>query len=278
MCFNWFRELLTGEEVEEVVVNNDGPLHNSYANVSDQLRSLWLSRKKIRNIKFYGVSIVDRDKVTIFKLFDKHGGSIRSLAFDGCYFDADLFRGIMKRCTALRNVMLSFSTSNTEVQQDIIHLKTNSTTFDKVVELTLKTVVDSEPLVILDPEHVFVTSPTFFQFLQLFPKLKRLHLKVKVDDSRYEVIFDAIVFANRSQLLSIYDQILALRNQLEELELEVCIDLRESPMYITLESLGEMIQTWNAGNYPGDWDSYYCWSSCLRWYYTTNNLRELCQN
>ncbi|KAM7249239.1 hypothetical protein ACFE04_003758 [Oxalis oulophora] len=189
-------------------------------NTSSALQLLSSSPRIIRNIRFYHVHIEE----TLLPYFEKNGGNIHSLSLKRCNFEPRSFKSLLEQCTALRSLVLEMpfickEMPNQRVFRDIQAMSKNSITFEQVVNIKLHVRGVSS----MDEISPRWTNQLLLQFLALFPSVKRLDLKFDVIKSfdHLSRIPSDIASDNQFNASCIYDRILALRNQLEQLRLHL---------------------------------------------------------
>ncbi|KAM7249237.1 hypothetical protein ACFE04_003756 [Oxalis oulophora] len=187
-------------------------------NTSSALQLLSSSPRKIRNIRFNHVHIEE----TLVPYFEKHGGNIHSLCLERCKFEPGSFKGLLEHCSALRRLVLEmpFIYKESPYQRffrDIQEMSGNFITFKQVVDIKLL-VGGVYSTAEISPRW---TNQLFLQFLALFPNVKRLDLEFNILKSFDHLSRIPLDIASDNQFTAscIYDRILALRNQLEQLRL-----------------------------------------------------------
>lgn len=219
------------QQTEEIVFHGD-------LNTIAALNLLSLSRRLIQNIRFNYVINVTND---FFPFFDNHGRNIRSLIFQSCGFFSGSLAGIMERCTELRKIVLTLTSqliSSREVRSAINAIRVlnkNSMTFPQVLDLKLK----------LGRKYVLGWSDMLFvQFLALFPNVRKVDLdfplkKITKPSTNLRKSSDKLLNTALT-LTCIYNQMVMLKDQLEELRLYFHIKYNERLKFQPMEKFAQI--------------------------------------
>lgn len=181
------------------------------------------SQRQIQNIRLHSIHVTD----TFLPFFRRQGGNIHSLTFEKCKFQPGLFKGLVEHSKALQSLTITLDFGSEEefprgmhVVDDIRTLNENSITFDQVVDLKVK-VNGPHDYRLLRGQTTLCSNQTIFQLFALFPNVRRVDLEFDVEDIFYHLstISSDTMSTTQFTISSIYDRILALRNQLEKLRL-----------------------------------------------------------
>lgn len=155
------------------------------------------------------------DAEIVSPFFEQQGAYVRSLVLMDCSFYPGALKTMIEYCVNLNNFVLDFRSGNQRMRDaldDFDDLETNSVVRDSVTGFSL----------IMQSVCWWISNRTIFDIFAVFPKIKKLNLKIPVGDKN-EFLRARQLFHETSKhfftYACIYDRLLALADQLEVLKL-----------------------------------------------------------